>query len=44
MISSSKRINTNEICQKTQFGGLNDKRFYFHDGFATFWTFFPRKI
>ena len=34
-ISSSKRINANEICQKKnkkQFAGLNDKRFYFHDG------------
>ena len=35
-ISSSKRINGNEICQKKnkkqkQFAGLNDKRFYFHD-------------
>ena len=35
-ISSSKRINANEICQKKkkkkEFAGLNDKRFYFHDG------------
>ena len=33
-ISSSKRINANEICQqkKKQFAGLNDKRFYFHNG------------
>ena len=32
-ISSSKRINANEICQKKkQFAGLNGKRFYFHDG------------
>ena len=45
-ISDIKWFNANESVKKTQFAGLNDKRFYFHGGIVSlpFWNFLLSKV